>query len=172
MPVPSVIPFSLSAVLPSICKIKSWALSPPLSLKESCSPGRAQEKWISPLSFSFVEAVQETIPSPHPSPLAGQRSDRHDPPPPSSYHVSLAAIFSGGEKRARQKDRQKLGTGGREGRVRPGVKESSILHLPMMSPGCDVWDMAQCWPLYLCKKSKLSYSFQPIKKVCMRTWQW
>lgn len=59
----------------------------------------AQEKWISSLSLSVVEAVRETILSPHPSPLTGQRSDRHDPPSAALYHVSLPAIFPGGKRK-------------------------------------------------------------------------
>lgn len=52
---------------------------------------RPVKKWISPLFLCVVEAVQETILGPHPSPLAGQ------PRPP--YHVSLPAIFPGGERK-------------------------------------------------------------------------
>ncbi|KAL7379214.1 hypothetical protein ABVT39_024509 [Epinephelus coioides] len=46
-----------------------------------------------------MEAVWETILSTHPSPLAGQSSDRHDPPPAALYHVSLPAIFPGGKRK-------------------------------------------------------------------------
>lgn len=56
-----------------------------------------REKWISPLLLCVVEAVQETILSPHPSPLAG-RAPRLPPSPAALYHVSPPAIFPGGER--------------------------------------------------------------------------
>lgn len=87
-------------VSPSFSQIKSWVFSPPLSLREFCSPGgSAVEMDPPPLSLFVVEAVQETILSPHPSPLVGQHSDRHDPPAAAPCHVSLPAIFPGGERK-------------------------------------------------------------------------
>lgn len=158
----------------SFSQIKSWVLSPPLSLKESCNPGGSTgEMDPSSLCLSVVEAERETILSPHPSPLAGQRSDQHDPPPPSSTSQPVsrftACYFSRWRKKARQRDGQKLGTcvekeDEREGWFRSGVKESSILHFPscsdtVMSPGCDVWDTVQCRRVHLSRRTELSALF-------------
>lgn len=159
-------------VSPSFSQIKSWVFSPPLSLREFCSPGgSAVEMDPPPLSLFVVEAAQETILSPHPSPLVGQHSDRHDPPP-SRCPVSrfTACYFSRWREKAGQRDgRVDAGNGsreeGREEWFRPGVKKSSVLHFfscsdTLTSPGGNVWDMTQCPPVHLSGSTETFYLFK------------
>lgn len=89
-----------SAILFSLQVSIAW--SPPPSLKSSreCSalPSHykksivqeaAQEKCNSPLPLPVMKAVEETILSPHPSPLAGQCSTTPHPLPCLTFHCLL-----------------------------------------------------------------------------------
>lgn len=126
-------------------------------------------------------AVQETILSQHPSPLAGQRSDQRDPLPATSYHVSLPAIFPGGKKKRKRKARQRerlgqwLGNTDGDGGKRRGMIKTrckGIIHPPLpsmlwyddVSRGGDVWDEAECRPVHLSGRSELFYPLQAINE--------
>lgn len=93
-------------VSPSFSQIKSWVFSPPLSLREFCSPGGSAVEMDPPPSLFVVEAVQETILSPHPSPLVGQHSDRHDPPQPLPRVTFHCLLFFQVERESRAEGRQ------------------------------------------------------------------
>lgn len=79
-------------------------LLPPPPTRHLLIRGAAQEKWISSLPAfppfrTLYGCCAETVLSRHPSPLAGQRSHRRDPPPLDKTHTHthrLVSRFSAG----------------------------------------------------------------------------
>lgn len=158
-------------VSPSFSQIKSWVFSPPLSLREFCSPGgSAVEMDPPPLSLRCGGCSGDNS-EPTSISISGT-AQRPARPPPSRCPVSrfTACYFSSWREKAGQRDgRVDAGNGsreeGREEWFRPGVKKSSVLHFfscsdTLTSPGGNVWDMTQCPPVHLSGSTETFYLFK------------